>query len=121
MSQFGIRTETFSAGDQSWMGSRHGTEVPKTVTLDPAAWTGKLTSDGVLRSGEAFAISVNLAVPYVSGSNTLAGFILTDQSIRADGGNATVPALWHGRILTSKLPSAVAPGATQTGQFLLEA
>lgn len=121
MSQFAHKSELFGAGDQSWIGSRHGVEVPKTVTLKPTDWAGRLTADGVLRSGEPYKVSGDFVVPY-AGSGTLAGFVLTDQQIRADGGNATVPGLWHGRILLSRLPDGhgVVAGATQTGQFLLE-
>lgn len=121
MSQFGIRSESFGAGDQSWIGSTHGIDSAKTVTLDPTAWAAKLTSDGVLKSGEAMAMSDGLAVPYVAGTNTLVGFLLTDQTIRANGGNATVPCVWHGRIILSKLPSTVAANATTSGLFQLEA
>ena len=121
MSQFGARVETFGAGDQSWIGSRDGVDVPKTVTLGPSAWAAKI-NNGTLKSGEPYKMSDGLAVPY-GGSGTLAGFILTDQAIRADGGNATVPGLWRGRILMSNLPEGhgVTSATTQTGQFLLEA
>ena len=44
-----------------------------------------------------------------------------DQTIRANGGNATVPCVWHGRIILSKLPSTVAANATTSGLFQLEA
>jgi hypothetical protein len=124
MSQLGIRTESFGAGDQTWLASHHGTEVPKSVTLDPSAWTGK-TTDGRIKSGEAFAVVSGLAVPYASGgsggTNILAGFIFTDQAVRSGGGNVTFPAIWHGRIILSKLPSTVAANATTTGSFVWEA
>lgn len=124
MTQLGIRSESVGAGDQSWLGSRHGTETPKSATLDPTAWTSKTTA-GVIKSGEAFALVSGLAVPYNSagsgGTNVLAGFILTNQSVVAGAGNVTFPAVWHGRIILSKLPSAVAADATTTGLFVLEA
>ena len=124
MTQLGIRSESVGAGDQSWLGSRHGTETPKSATLDPTAWTSKTTS-GVIKSGEAFALVSGLAVPYNSagsgGTNVLAGFILTNQSVVAGAGNVTFPAVWHGRIILSKLPSTVAANATTTGLFVLEA
>lgn len=123
MSQFKIRTETFGAGDQSWMGSAHGMDDAKSVTLDPGAWAGKLTPAGVLRAGEAMSVDsgTKMVVPYVAGSNSLAGFLLTDQSIRSDGGPATVPMVWHGRIILSKLPSPVPADASTSGLFVLEA
>ncbi|KRQ20061.1 MULTISPECIES: hypothetical protein [Mycobacteroides] len=124
MTQLAPRTESVGAGDQSWLGSRHGTETPKSATLDPSAWTSKTTA-GVIKSGEPFAVSGGLAVPYdAAGSaaaKVLAGFVFTDQSVRADGGNLTFPGIWHGRIILSKLPSPVAADATTSGLFVLEA
>lgn len=124
MTQLGIRSESFGAGDQSWLGSRHGTETPKSATLDPAAWTAK-TVDGRIKSGEPYAVVSGLAVPYNAGgsggTNVLAGFIFTDLSVKAGAGNVTFPGIWHGRIILSKLPSTVAADATTTGQFTLEA
>lgn len=124
MTQLAPRTESFGAGDQSWLLSRHGTETPRSITLDPSAWTAKI-ADGRIKSGEAYALVSGLAVPYNSGgsggTNVLAGFILTDQSVRAGGGNLTAPAIYHGRIKLSKLPSTVAANATTSGLFVLEA
>ncbi|MFV8232343.1 potassium transporter [Mycolicibacterium fortuitum] len=124
MTQLGIRSESVGAGDQSWLGSRHGTETPKSATLDPTAWTSKTTA-GVIKSGEAFALVSGLAVPYNSagsgGTNVLAGFILTDTAVVSGAGNVTFPGVWHGRIILSKLPSTVAADATTTGLFVLEA
>lgn len=123
MTQLASRTESFGAGDQSWLGSRHGTDVAKTATLDPSDWSAK-TTDGHIKSGEPFAIVDGLAVPYSSGGNdgseVLAGFILTDQSVDGSS-NVTFPGVWTGRIILSKLPSSVAADATTSGLFVLEA
>lgn len=124
MTQLGIRSESIGAGDQSWLGSRHGTETPKSATLAPAAWSAK-TTDGRIKSGEPFGVVAGLAVPYNSGGSggaeVLAGFILTDQSVNASAGNLTFPGVWHGRIILSKLPSTVLATATTSGLFVLEA
>lgn len=124
MTQLAPRTASVGAGDQSWLGSRHGTETPKSATLVPSAWTAKTTA-GVIKSGEAFAVVAGLAVPYNAsgsgGTNVLAGFVFTDQSVTADVGNLTFPGIWHGRIILSKLPSSVAADATTSGLFVLEA
>lgn len=124
MTQLAPRTESFGAGDQSWLGSRHGTETAKTATLSPTAWTAKV-SDGRIKSGEPFAVEDGLAIPYNSAGgspdNVLVGFVLTDTPVNADAGNVTFPAVWHGRILLSNLPSTVAANATTSGLFVLEA
>lgn len=124
MSQLAPRSESFGAGDLSWLGSRHGSDVAKSATGTPDAWTAKIV-DGVVRSGEAFAQVDGLAVPYDSegsdGANVLAGFVLTDQAVDPARGNFTFPGVWHGRILLSKLPSPVDADATTSGLFTLEA
>lgn len=124
MTQLGIRSESVGAGDQSWLGSRHGAETPRSATLDPTAWTAK-TANGFIKSGEAFALVAGLAVPYNSGgtggTNILAGFILTDTPVVAGAGNVTFPGVWHGRIILSKLPSTVTASATTSGLFVWEA
>lgn len=124
MSQLAPRTESFGAGDQSWLGSRHGTDEAKTVSGTPAAWSAKI-SDGRIKSGEPYAVVSELAVPYNSGASNgaevLAGFMLTSTVVDATRGNFTFPGVWHGRIILSKLPSTVAADAETSGQFLLEA
>ena len=124
MSQLAPRTESFGAGDQSWLGSRHGTDVAKSATLNPTAWASKVDG-GRIKSGEPFALVSGLAVPYdadaETGAEVLAGFILTDQAVTAGGGNVTFPGVWHGRIILSKLPSPVAADASTSGLFVLEA
>lgn len=127
MTQLSPSTESFGVGDQSWLGSRHGTETPKSVTFAPAAWSAKV-ADGRVKSGEPFALVSGLAVPYDatdgSGSGpaaTLAGFLFTDQSVTSTRGNVTAPAIWHGRIILSKLPSTVTAAAKTSGLFVWEA
>ena len=124
MTQLGIRSESVGAGDQSWLGSRHGADTPRSNTLDPTAWTAK-TVAGVIKSGEPYAVVSGLAVPYNSGgtggTNVLAGFILTDTPVVAGAGNVTFPGVWHGRIVLSKLPSTVTASATTSGSFVWEA
>ena len=124
MTQLGIRSESVGAGDQSWLGSRHGTETPRSATLNPTAWTAKTTA-GVIKSGEPFALASGLAVPYASGASdgteVIYGFILTDTPVVSGAGNVTFPVLRHGTVILSKLPSTVAADATTTGLFVLEA
>lgn len=121
MSQFAPRVETFGAGDQSWLGSKHGTDAARTVTINVTAASAKIT-DGHIKSGEPLAIVDGLAVPYNSGgsdgSEVLAGFLLTDQAVAAGAGNVVTPLVDHGRIILSKLPSTVAADATTSGQFI---
>ena len=121
MTQLSPRVETFGAGDQSWLGSKHGTGDCRTVTINVTAAAAKI-SNGVIKSGEPLAIVAGLAVPYASGasdgSQILAGFLLTDTAVVTGAGNTVAPLLDHGRVILSKLPSAVAANATTSGQFV---
>ncbi|OJY47608.1 head decoration protein [Pseudonocardia sp. 73-21] len=47
-----IRTETFGQEDQSWLGSAHGTDSARSITLDMTTFTaGTHYPDGYLMSG----------------------------------------------------------------------
>jgi hypothetical protein len=47
-----IRTETFGQDDQSWLGSAHGTNSARTITLDTSTFTeGTHYPDGYFKSG----------------------------------------------------------------------
>jgi hypothetical protein len=47
-----IRTETFGQEDQSWLGSQHGTDMARSITLDTSAFTANTHyPNGYLLSG----------------------------------------------------------------------
>lgn len=107
-----MRTETYGAGDQSWLGSAHGIWNCRTVTLDISTFTEATHyPDGYIPSGTALAIVGGLAVPFDSaaadGSEVLAGFLFTDAKVHA-GLTEDIPApmLDHGRVKTANLPLA---------------
>ena len=118
-----LSTETFGAGNQSWLGSKHGTDACRTGTIDREALTKETHfPDGRLKSGFPLAKVGDVYVPYASGgangTGTIAGFLFTDQSVRDGGGDIVAPILDHGRVILSKLPAPVAANATTTGQFV---
>lgn len=105
-----LKTETFGAGDQSWLGSSHGIHECRTEILDVSAFTaGTHYPNGYIPSGTPVAKVAGLLVPYTSAEGTttnagvLAGFLFTDQPVvgTADFG---VPLLDHGRVKTAKVP-----------------
>jgi hypothetical protein len=107
------QTESWGAGDMSWLGSVHGLWNAQTVMLDLSAFTeGTHYPDGHIRSGQPLQrLSTNLYGPY-TGSGTFSGFLLTDQKVV---GSADIPAplLDHGRVRVQLLPVAfVVPTAT---------
>ncbi|MGW6698852.1 potassium transporter [Nocardia sp. NPDC055049] len=119
--QLSPRVETWSAGNLSWLGSAHGTDAARTITINVTAAAAKIVN-GYIKSGEPLAIVSGLAVPYNSGGSggteILAGFLLNDVPVVAGAGNAVGALQDHGRIVLSKLPSAVLATATTTGQFV---
>lgn len=105
-----MSSETFGAGDQSWLGSSHGIWECRTEVLDISAFTEATHyPDGYIPSGTPLALVGDLLVPYTSaeatttGAGVLAGFLFTDQPVvgTADFG---VPLLDHGRIKSANVP-----------------
>ena len=112
-----MSTETFGAGDQSWLGSAHGIYNTRTETLDISTFTeGTHYPNGYITSGTPVAKVGGVLVPYTvaegttTGAGILAGFIYTDQPVVGTGDFA-VPVLDHGRVKAALVPYAsfVAP------------
>lgn len=111
-------SESFNAGDQSWLGSSHGLRNARTETLDISAFTANTHyPNGYIPSGLPVAKVGGKLVPYdategtVTGAGILAGFVLTDQPV-VGSGDFGVPVLDHGRVKVAKLPVAfTAPAA----------
>ena len=119
-----VRTETFGAGNLSWLGSREGL-VRKTGTIQRSSLT-KATHfpDNTLRSSFALAKVSGKLVPYNSagsgGTNILYGFLFTDQQVLDNGGDIVAPIVRQGDINLAKMHSTspvVAADATTTGKF----
>ena len=115
-----MKSETFGAGDQSWLGSTHGIYNTRTETIDISAFTaGTHYPNGYIPSGTPVALVGGMLVPYdkteatVTGAGVLEGFIYTDQPVVGTNDFAA-PLLDHGRVKVSKIPLAggfVAPAA----------
>ncbi|TWS20783.1 potassium transporter [Tsukamurella asaccharolytica] len=117
------RTETFGAGNLSWLGSKHGVDAARTVTISRSALTEATHyPKGYLPSGTPLALVDGKAVPFnavgTGGTEVLAGFLLTDQQVAKGGGDIVAPLLDHGRVILSKLPAPVTASATTSGQFI---
>ena len=114
-----VRTEAFGAGDQSWLGSAHGTNSARTVTIKRSSLV-KATHypDGRLKSGTPLVRGGDGLYTVYAGTGTLAGFLFTDQSVADSGGDIVAPLIDHGRIRLNRLPVTVAADATTSGQFV---
>lgn len=108
----GYKSEDFSAGDQSWLGSTHGLRNARTEAFNPTAFSS-VAVDGVIPSGLPLAKVGGSLVPYAPTAETdasiLVGFLLTEQ--RTAGGAHGVPVLDHGRVKTNRLPVTFTPPA----------
>ena len=107
-----IRTEVFGQDDQSWLGSEHGPEAARTITLDVSTFTAQTHyPNGYFPSGLALGriSATGLYGPYDNnagdGRNVLAGFLFT--AVKAPASDTTDVAgaiLEHGKGKTAKLP-----------------
>lgn len=112
-----VRTDSVGTDDQSWLGSRHGTNNARTVTLAKASFnSGTHYPLGFLRSGTPLAKytsggNTGLYGPYTpgatDGTQTFVGFLLTPQSVTSGTGNIVGPLMDHGRIVEARLPIAI--------------
>ena len=110
--QFSNSVESYTTDNQTWLGSRHGTDVARTVTID-----GTAAAD----FGEYIPSGIPLKLDSVTGkyapvddvADVLAGFLLTAQAF--DGASDVVaPLLDRGRVRATRLPAAAFDVTTLT-------
>lgn len=110
-------TETWTAEDRSWLGSRDGTAVTQTVTLATATFTaGTHYPDGYVPSGTLLGMITSVGAtqgmfgPYddaaTDGRQTAVGFLYSATKMRTGGPNVGAPIHWRGVIRASRLPTA---------------
>ena len=106
-----VETKSYSRDDISWLGSRHGTDAQRSVTLDHTAFDGAVPSGTPLAAGTGGKMA-----PYTGADGqTLAGFLAGPvDATRAD---QTAAMLVHGQIIVDKLPVDFTPPATATNFY----
>jgi hypothetical protein len=110
-----LKTENFAFDDQSWLGSAHGTDAARTVTLDTSAFTaGTHYPDGYFKSGIPLGkiTTTGKYGPYndaaADGTEVLAGFLFCAVDIpSATTTDIGAAMLVHGVVIESKLPVVV--------------
>lgn len=115
--QLGHRSQTFSQGDQTWLGSEHGTTNARSVTIVTSSLTPATHfPKGFIPSGTPLAQFTSGAnagkyTVYTSGGSagagTLVGFLLDSVPISSTSIDAVGALLDHGRIVLSRLPITV--------------
>lgn len=99
--QFSRETEQFTTDNQTWLGSRHGTDVARTVTIDGSSLGA---FDGFIPSGIPLKEAGDgRYAPVVGAEDVLAGFLLTPQALHGNG-DVVAPLLDRGRIRAARLP-----------------
>ncbi|GAA1353664.1 head decoration protein [Streptomyces beijiangensis] len=126
---------TYTA-DRSWLASLHGTDSTDTVTLDVSkfvAGTHYVASTDPYQPYSRFKSGIPVGritasglyglytVGATDGTQNLAGFVFAEAQFAP--GQTKVPAalLWHGSVITAKLPIAVVtvvPSATAQIRFV---
>lgn len=115
--QLGLTSESFLQGDQTWLGSEHGTTNGRSVTIVTSSLTPATHfPNGFIPSGMPLAQYTSGAnagkyTVYASGGSagagTLVGFLLDSVPVRIPGADAVGALLDHGRIVLAKLPITV--------------
>lgn len=112
-----LHTDTFTQDERDWLGSAHGTDRLRTVSLDVTAFNaGTHYPNGYLNSGIVLAKSTvsGKYVPYANaganGAGTPVGILFTQTRVIPLGtttASATVqaPLFHHGDVVQAKLPS----------------
>ena len=111
-----IRTETFGQENQSWLGSQHGVDTARSITLDTSTFTANTHyPSGFLLSGLPLGkiTTGGKYGPYddaaSDGRQTLVGFLLT--AVRVNVADTTIDpqgALFmHGFVVAANLPVSV--------------
>lgn len=107
-----VRSETFGVENRSWLGSAHGTEATRTITLDVSAFT-EVTHfpDGYIPSGTVLGriTASGLYGPYddgnIDGAEVAAGFLFNSVKVSTGGPDVGAPMLEHGMVIEDKLPA----------------
>lgn len=123
----GIRKTTYGAEDQSWLGSRVGTNDASSVTLDAATIIAITEfAAGTVPSGIPLKRAASGRYAPAVTAEVADCFLLHTVDLTAGGtqtaANTAVAAMWRGKIIAAKVPaytgktSSVAAN-TSVGQF----
>lgn len=104
-------SESFGQDDQSWLGSAHGTDATRSITLDRSTFTaGTHFPNGYFLSGIGLGkiTSTGKYGPYNNassdGTETLVGFLFCAVGAGTTDVDPVAAILRHGVVIQSKLP-----------------
>lgn len=107
-----VRDEVFGVENRAWLGSQHGTQSNRSITLDASAFTEATHyPEGFIPSGVVLGqiTGSGLFGPYddtaTDGREVAAGHLFNSVPVRAGATNIGAPLLDHGAVVESKLPA----------------
>lgn len=106
-----VRKDTVLSENRSWLGSAHGTEATRTVTLDTGKFTGNKISNGSILSGLVLGriTATGLYGPYdnaaTDGREVAAGFLFNTIPVPAGTTKVGAPLMEHGVVIEAELPA----------------
>lgn len=109
-----VRTDNYQVENHSWLGSAHGTDAGRAITLDVSTFTeGTHYPNGYIPSGIVLGkiTASGKYGPYNNGASdgreVAAGHLLTSTKVQPDATTIDVGAalLEHGVVVEAKLPS----------------
>lgn len=106
-----VRTVAFGTENRSWLGSAHGTDATRTITLDVSTFTEATHyPDGYIPSGTVVGriTATGLYGPYdnaaTDGREIAAGFLFNSIPINGTA-DVGAPLLEHGMVVEANLPA----------------
>lgn len=107
-----VRDQVYGGENRAWLGTQHGTQSNRSITLDVAAFTAETHfPDGVIPSGILLAkiTASGLYGPYdataTDGRATPAGHLFDSVPVKAGATRLGAPLYWHGAVVESRLPA----------------
>ena len=107
-----VRSESFGVENRSWLGSAHGTDATRTITLDVSAFTEATHyPNGYIPSGVVLGriTATGLYGPYdnaaADGRTVAAGFLFNSTQVESGGADVGAPMLEHGMVVQANLPT----------------
>lgn len=107
-----VRDEVFGSENRAWLGSQHGTQSNRSITIDARLFTEATHyPTGVIPSGVLVAEVGTSGIfgPYdpaaEDGRATPAGHLFNSIKVASGAQNIGAPLFWHGAVVESKLPT----------------